>query len=647
MSNNPTPFMKHLPGIILCGLCLLLHTACHQTPAGPSDKQLKAKEDSFNTYSNNRFNIFLANQDIEKARLFMDSITPVMESFGTLRMQVQALATKGSFYKASGNLDSALYFYNKALELASKKDTSRKLIISATFGIGEVYQRRKNYTEALSRIRAAYEFRREHDTINLGYTTYRLADLYGEMGEGELQKKYLLEAFEQTHDPRLKRVLANNLKNYYTYRGNNDSALYYVDKYIMPDTSLYHPMYTAGKYEMRSTLLRQQGKYEEALKNIFTAMDIQRQAKRFPPVTYYNVANIYIEMKDYPRALLYIDSCIDILNAKKQDTTLSTSNDIATSAWEQKAGIHYMLGQYKKSSEAYYESLGFLKSYTDSAYAERVRELEDQYGLKARDAKISNLAAINMSTKKINRLQGIIIAGFIAFALLSVILLVLFYKRRQLREKLRQAEMEQKLLRSQMEPHFIFNTLAVLQSMIRNKETERSLSYLSSFANLLRASLEHSQAAFVALEHEVEALTNYLNLQALRFKNSFDYSLAHPDDMDDIFIPPMLLQPFVENAIQHGVQELNYKGKISVEIRREAGMLHCIIEDNGKGVQQNKPFTQGSKPSLSTHINRKRLEMLSRQTGKRFKLEITDKASINGGKGTIVNIYFPYLEEIR
>nr|WP_295868195.1 histidine kinase [uncultured Chitinophaga sp.] len=638
--------MDHLQKTILYCLCVPLLVACRQGTGDTVAKKSKAKEDSVYTFINDRFNIFLANHDIEKARQFLDSIIPVMESFGTTRMEIEGLLFRGSFYKASSQLDSALYFYNKGLELALQKDTSRKLVIAANFGIGEIYQRRKNYTEALPRIREAYEFKRTHDTAYPGYAAYQLAVLYRQMGEGNLQKKYLLEAFGRTYNPRLKRVLANDLKNYYNYHGNLDSSLYYLDNYIIPDTSLHHPIYESAKYEDKASILRQQGKTDEALKAVFTAMDIQRQAKKRPPVTYYNVANIYIERKDYRKALVYLDSCIAILKEKQQDTTLSMSTDLENSAWEQKAGAHYMLGQYKASAEAYYASLAALNAYTDSAYAGRVRELEDQYGLKARDAQISNLAAINKSTQKVNRLQGIIIAGFIAFALLSGVLFVLFYKRRQLREKLRQAEMEQKLLRSQMEPHFIFNTLAVLQAMIRNKETERSLSYLSSFASLLRASLEHSQAAFVALDQEVTALTNYLDLQALRFKNSFDYTLAHPDDMDDVFIPPMLLQPFVENAIQHGVQELGYKGKISVDIRREADMLHCIIEDNGKGVLQPKPSMAGGKPSLSTHINRKRLEMLSRQTGKRFRLEITDKATLNGGKGTIVDIYFPYLEEI-
>ncbi|HWV67756.1 tetratricopeptide repeat-containing sensor histidine kinase, partial [Chitinophaga sp.] len=616
---------KIFTGYFIAGFFLLLSVSCRQHSSEAEAKRLKAQEDSLLNYLNSHFNPLINNHEFAKARQLMDSMTTIMATYPSVRMQFNILTTRGTFYNALPNLDSALYYYQQALELAQKKDTGRKLTITADYHIGEVYMKRKNFPEALKRIRAAYDYRSKYDTANMDITCFRLAELYRSMGNEAEQKKYLLEGLGRTSNPRLRTVIANNLSAFYNYHGNLDSAIWYLDNYIIPDTTLYHPMYQAGKYESKGVYLRQQGKYEEALKYTFKALDIQRTQKKFPPVTYYHAANIYISMKNYPQALKYIDTCIN-LASKEKDTTLVSFAASITDAWEQKAGLHYTMGQYKNASESYYEALGTLRAYTDSAYARQIIELEDQYALKAKDEKILRLDATNRDAAKITRLQRIIIAGFIGFVLLTAVFLLMFYKRRKLREKLRQAELEQKLLRSQMEPHFIFNTLAVLQAMVRNQETEKSISYLSSFASLLRVNLEHSQSAFVPLEQEVEALSNYLNLQALRFENAFDYFLHVPDNMDDIFIPPMLLQPFVENAVQHGVQELDYKGIINIDIRKEGNMLHCIIEDNGTGIQENKPAGANNKQSLSTQINKKRLEMLSRKTGKQSRLEIKNKA---------------------
>lgn len=635
---------KIFTGYFIAGIFLLLIISCRQHNSEAEAKRLKAKEDSVLDYLNSHFNPLINNHEFAKARQLMDSMTTIMATYSSVRMQFNILTTKGTFYNATPNLDSAMYYYQQALALAQKKDTGKRMSVTAAYHIGEVYMKRKNFPEALKRIRAAYDYRSKYDTGNMDITCFRLAELYRSMGNEAEQKKYLLEGLGRTSNPRLRTVIASSLGAFYNYHGNLDSAIWYLDNYIIPDTTLYHPMYQAGKYESKSVYLQQQGKFDEALKNIFMARDIQRTQKKSPPVTYYHIANIYIGMKNYPEALKYIDTCIN-LASKEKDTALVSFDASITDAWEQKAGLHYMMGQYKSAAEAYYEGLVTLRAYTDSAYARQIIELEDQYALKAKDEKILRLDVSNRDAAKITRLQRIIIAGFIGFVLLAAVFLLMFYKRRKLREKLRQAELEQKLLRSQMEPHFIFNTLAVLQAMVRNQETEKSISYLSSFASLLRVNLEHSQSAFVPLEQEVEALSNYLNLQALRFENAFDYFLHVPDNMDDIFIPPMLLQPFVENAVQHGVQELDYKGIINIDIRKEGDMLHCIIEDNGTGIQENKPVGANNKQSLSTHINKKRLEMLSRKTGKQSRLEIKNKADLNAGKGTIVEIYFPYLEE--
>ncbi len=206
-------------------------------------------------------------------------------------------------------------------------------------------------------------------------------------------------------------------------------------------------------------------------------------------------------------------------------------------------------------------------------------------------------------------------------------------------------ELEQRLLRSQMDPHFIFNTLSVLQSLIRSNDNEKSVKYLNQFARLLRVSLENSREAFVPLGQEIEALENYLSLQAMRFEGVFEYRVERYEglDEDEIMIPPMLIQPFVENAIQHGIQNLQEKGELLVRFSKDDGLIHCLIEDNGHGIRKTVSNNTG-KQSLSTHITRERLNILSRRTGRTANLEIHNKEEEGKGRGTIIKIAIPFIK---
>ena len=195
------------------------------------------------------------------------------------------------------------------------------------------------------------------------------------------------------------------------------------------------------------------------------------------------------------------------------------------------------------------------------------------------------------------------------------------------------------MLRTQMEPHFIFNSLAVLQSQIRAGEQDKASRYLNQFARLLRTSLENSREAFVPLGEEIEALQNYMSLQSMRFEEAFDYTINvyNGFEQDNISIPPMLLQPFVENAIHHGLQSLKRKGEVRVLIEKKTAALHCRITDNGQGYEHSS--APSHRKSLSTTITRERLAILSRQTGVSASLNINGHLQPNG---TLVEIVIPY-----
>lgn len=623
---------------------MLLAGACREKSVHATNEADEKKADSMINALSKRINPYLGNHDLTNAWRVFHEMGPAIAAIPSYRMQCHYLRTKGTLYSVEGKLDSALYYYRQSLNLALKNDSTGKEVVSSNFCIGAIQLQRKNYPEALKLIREAYDYRSKFDTANVDLICLRLAELYNEIDDAGMEKKYLLEGITKTENPRIRTVLANKLKNLYLNTGQRDSAAYYFDHYISTDTSLYHPMYKASKLESQALFLRKQGRYEEAAKAIRATITIEQQEDKRAAITYFNMADVLILQKKYPEALAYSDTAM-MLALGRQDTTVYINGTHKTEILLQNADIQEALGHKQAMRAAYQKAFDVMEASADSAYAKQALEIETRYAVKAKDEKIGYLNAANNDARKINRLQRIIIGGCAFILLLSGGLFFQLWRKRGLREKLWQAEMEQRLLRSQMEPHFIFNTLSVLQAFIRNHETEKSILYLNQFARLLRINLENSQAAFVPLSEEIEALSNYLNLQNLRFEELFDYNIHVPQELEEVLVPPMVMQPFVENAIHHGLQDLPYKGKILIEIRQKNDVLHCSIEDNGTGISNGKPGPARNHQSLSTDINRKRLEVLSRKTGKHFWFSIRNKADAGEGSGTIVEIFFPYVAD--
>lgn len=194
-----------------------------------------------------------------------------------------------------------------------------------------------------------------------------------------------------------------------------------------------------------------------------------------------------------------------------------------------------------------------------------------------------------------------------------------------------------------MDSHFLSNTLMGLQRLIRLGNSEGAGQFIQQLGRLIRLSLENAGQPFVPLKYELEALENYLLLQQTLFCNQFDYliEVEGVDDPEDILIPPMLLQPFTENAIYHGFAGQKEKGQINIRIQKNHKALHCIIEDDGRGFHRAET-NQDHRQSLSTVINQERLQLLSRQTKTAAKLTIIDKKATVGESGVRVELILPY-----
>ncbi len=195
-------------------------------------------------------------------------------------------------------------------------------------------------------------------------------------------------------------------------------------------------------------------------------------------------------------------------------------------------------------------------------------------------------------------------------------------------------EMERKALRLQMNPHFIFNALDSISSFIFKNDPKQAVRYLNNFAKLMRGTLESSMEHLHPVETEVSILRNYLELEKLRFQGKFDFQIVVDEEIDyDVGIPPMLIQPHVENAILHGLKPKKTGGELSIRFTLAGDFLICEIEDNGIGRKASKalPKRQDHR-SMATQINRDRLRLLRLSMNEHIDIQIIDKENPTGTK---------------
>lgn len=234
------------------------------------------------------------------------------------------------------------------------------------------------------------------------------------------------------------------------------------------------------------------------------------------------------------------------------------------------------------------------------------------------------------------------------FAFIIWIILYTRFKRKQKEYKLNAdfkvllADMEQQALQAQMNPHFIFNSLNSIQQFMLQNDKQQANKYLTSFATLIRKTLDYSAKKSISLTDEIDYLNQYVALELLRFNNSFTYTINVNDDLevDLIKIPALLLQPFVENAIRHGIRNKpSNDGVLLIDFKMLDDNLICTIEDNGIGrkkAQEIKSTTHIEYQSKGLDITQKRITLLNTKPDNKFDIQIIDLMNDNVAIGTRV-----------
>jgi len=212
------------------------------------------------------------------------------------------------------------------------------------------------------------------------------------------------------------------------------------------------------------------------------------------------------------------------------------------------------------------------------------------------------------------------------------------------------AELEQLALKSQMNPHFIFNSLNSIQQYVMDKDVEGANRFIARFSRLIRSTLDFVDMQHVSIAEEMEYLSTYLDLECERLTHKFTYHIKFENDINyhDVFIPPMILQPYIENCVRHGMRyKRDSDGKIDINIKKQEKAIVVIIEDNGIGRKEatkykSENIIQHQSKGMSLTANR--IELMNKKAGEKMQLFIEDLEDNGKATGTRVTIVFPMHE---
>lgn len=278
------------------------------------------------------------------------------------------------------------------------------------------------------------------------------------------------------------------------------------------------------------------------------------------------------------------------------------------------------------------------------------KQLQYEYEAKQSQLKLEQerkLTNVKLENQKKNAFKNSLLIGL--FGVLLVVCIGAYFLNKNYKQKQAIAQFEknalsQKLLLSQMNPHFIFNSIDTIQSLIYSNQSEQAVNYLTKFSKLTRQILENSNENYISLEEELLMLDNYLTIQKLLYNNKFEYNIQTSDDLETefIFIPPMLTQPFIENSIKHGLKNIIQNGSITIRFELHNDQLFFEIIDNGTGFNVYEKTTENK--SLAMKITKERL----RTTSKNHRFEVVTENILDSNANVVgakVSFEIPYIYE--
>lgn len=561
----------------------------------PSD-QVKSKFDKRSKRINEpQFNWFIDSAETylkKDAKTSIQFVGDALELSNSKKENGEAYEVLGDIYMHWKQYDLAVSNYRISIQNTNTSETRLKL--------AKAYRLNENYQESIQ----------EYSAINKrSLSNYQLVTLYEGLGDvynstGEFDKA--LEAYNEGLKVAQKHLITpkvtdlnSKIAEVYSSKGEVVEAEGYFDTSLklansQPKKRAVEEKVKVADFQNKvnnfsdEIVLRKQAL--EDISDIETDSVLDNESPLTSQKQKYKIGKAYAQQNDFGNA-------INFLEESKEEAEDREDLVVQKDATRKLSEVYRTTGDFTKALEAYQEYVDVV----DKLYRKKEQEISQvtrfRKDLNTKQNRITSLESDRelsesqyQLTVEQSKRQKVIIYSLIGglFLLLLVAFLMYKYIRQQ---RLANNLLALKSLRSQMNPHFIFNALNSVNSFIASNDERTANKYLTDFSKLMRAVLENSEEDFIPLEKEIELLQLYTQLEHFRFQDKFDYAI-HVDDkikVADFVIPPMLLQPYIENAVWHGLRYKKEKGNLNIDISQEKeDEIKITITDDGIGRKKSK-----------------------------------------------------------
>ncbi len=537
-------------------------------------------------------------------------------------------------YSQAGKFLESTTLYKSIL--AKKNDNSK--YIAAYEGMGDNYNIQNLNDESLKAFRLALDIAKKNKIQGkISELNTKIAEILAKKGSKQESNVYLQNTLRSSeNEPFQKRVaVQNQMAEIYQTNKDYDSEIEIRKKTI---TELERAKVNKVNPETTPFVLQN---YQNENK-IYSNKEISISQLNL------EIGRAYIDKKEYDNAIPYLEK--SAINAKEFKDL-----EVEKNAMQKLSELYKNIGNSKKALEKYQEYALLV----DQLYQQKEVEINDALSmsneLREKENRINSLEKdrilsesqykLNVSEQQLTaanfrRQKMLIYAMSIGLLLLGISVFAMYRSNKQ--TKIANNLLALKSLRSQMNPHFIFNALNSVNNFIAQNDERAANRYLTEFSTLMRNVLNNSELDFIPLEKEIELIKLYTQLEHSRFTDKFDYELVIDDNLDDgkFNIPPMLIQPYVENAVWHGLRYRETKGKLSIEFfQKDTQTVVITITDDGIGRTKSKELkTQNQKKQESKGMLnvKKRIQILNEMYSEKVSVNISDLALDGSGTKVVV-----------
>ena len=525
-------------------------------------------------------------------KLFEEAIS-LIEKDTSVFCKQQALHWRATFSIYSSNIEACKTYLDKEQKLLEKHPCLENEALF--YNVQVNYYMHKGMLDSVvnSCLKEQKIYEKLGNKENQATSLFNLSIIFSKMGQIDKNLFYLEKAAKlapQVSDISKRANLFSNigksyadLSTFYNQKNLLDSAFVYADEAIKLIQNIENTGYikfnALGVHQLKAFI---NGDVKESIKVNNHRKSLLNSSFHIRDLYAINklLAERYLDDKKYSLASKFLDSSkiyADKLN-----------EEVSYSWYKTKYEILKKLGKEKEALENFEKFIQLNDSIQQNDRFNKINDLETKYQSEIKDAKISGLN----QQKKIDDLSIINkqsqikwLVGLVIVAILLALIVFLYFHQRSLKNKQKILETEQRLNRARINPHFFFNSMASLQKVALEEKSTKTAIYTSRLAKIMRKSLESTYDEMVTIENEIDFLTQYLEVQKLRFPEKFIYEFNIDEhlEINELKLPGMLMQPFVENAIEHGFKDLEYQGKLSINFKEKNEELIIIVKDNGKG----------------------------------------------------------------